>query len=62
MPWNEINRMDKRVKFMAHLPDGEKMAADCRGDDSNNGLTSLNANMFPSNTGACPDVVDWLCG
>ncbi len=58
MPWNESKRMDEGIKFAVRLLDGEKMAADCRGDDGNNGLTSLNANMFSSSTGACPYVVD----
>lgn len=30
MPWNESNRMDERLKFVARLLDGEKMAALCR--------------------------------
>ena len=30
MPWNERNRMDERVKFVARLPDGEKMSVVCR--------------------------------
>jgi len=50
------------IKFVPHLLDGEKMATDCRGDDGKTGLTSLDANIFPSNTGAFPFVVDWLCG
>ena len=30
MPWNESNRMDERVKFVARLLDGEKMSVVCR--------------------------------
>lgn len=30
MPWNESNRMDERLKFVARLLDGEKMAVVCR--------------------------------
>jgi len=30
MPWQECNQMDERLKFIARLPDGEKMAAVCR--------------------------------
>ena len=30
MPWNECNRMDERLRFVARLLDGEKMAAVCR--------------------------------
>ena len=30
MPWQECNRMDERLKFVARLLDGEKMAALCR--------------------------------
>lgn len=30
MPWNECNRMDERVKFVARLLDGEKMTAVCK--------------------------------
>ena len=30
MPWQECNQMDERVKFIAGLLDGEKMAALCR--------------------------------
>jgi hypothetical protein len=30
MPWQERNQMDERVKFIAGLLDGEKMAALCR--------------------------------
>lgn len=30
MPWNESNRMDERLKFVARLLDGEPMAAVCR--------------------------------
>ncbi len=30
MPWNECNQMDERLKFIARLLDGEKMAAVCR--------------------------------
>ena len=50
------------IKFVVQLLDGEKMATDCRSDDGNYGLTSLDANIFPSTTGAYPFVVDWLCG
>ena len=54
--------MDERIKFADRLLDDEKMAVDCRGDDGKIGLTSLDANIIPSNTGACPFVVDWLSG
>jgi putative transposase len=30
MPWQECNQMDERLKFIARLLDGEKMAALCR--------------------------------
>lgn len=30
MPWKECNRMDERLRFVARLLDGEKMAAMCR--------------------------------
>ena len=30
MPWRECNRMDERLKFVARLLDGEKMAVLCR--------------------------------
>jgi putative transposase len=30
MPWKECNVMDERVKFVARLLEGEKMAALCR--------------------------------
>ena len=30
MPWNECNHMDERLRFVARLLDGEKMAALCR--------------------------------
>ena len=30
MPWRECNRMDERLRFVARLLDGEKMAAMCR--------------------------------
>ena len=30
MPWKECNQMDERLKFIAQLLDGEKMAAVCR--------------------------------
>ena len=30
MPWNECNRMDERLRFVARLLDGEKMAVVCR--------------------------------
>ena len=30
MPWKECNRMDERLKFVARLLDGEKMAVVCR--------------------------------
>jgi hypothetical protein len=30
MPWKECNRMDERLRFVARLLDGEKMAAVCR--------------------------------
>jgi len=30
MPWQECNQMDERLKFIAGLLDGEKMAALCR--------------------------------
>ena len=30
MPWNECKPMDERLKFIARLLDGEKMAAVCR--------------------------------
>lgn len=30
MPWRECNRMDERLKFVARLLDGEKMAVVCR--------------------------------
>lgn len=30
MPWNESYRMDERIKFVARLLDGEKMAVVCR--------------------------------
>jgi len=30
MPWTECNRMDERLRFVARLLDGEKMAAVCR--------------------------------
>lgn len=30
MPWQECNRMDERLRFVARLLDGEKMAAMCR--------------------------------
>jgi hypothetical protein len=30
MPWKECNRMDERLRFVARLPDGEKMAVLCR--------------------------------
>ena len=30
MPWNESNRMDERIKFVACLLDGENMSAVCR--------------------------------
>ena len=30
MPWNECNRMDERLRFVARLLDGEKMAVACR--------------------------------
>ena len=30
MPWNECNRMDERLRFVARLLDGEKMAVLCR--------------------------------
>jgi putative transposase len=29
MPWKECNHMDERLKFIAHLLDGEKMAGLC---------------------------------
>ncbi|WP_425350312.1 helix-turn-helix domain-containing protein [Phyllobacterium phragmitis] len=30
MPWKECSLMDERLKFIARLLDGEKMAAVCR--------------------------------
>ena len=30
MPWRECNRMDERLRFVARLLDGEKIAAVCR--------------------------------
>ena len=30
MPWQECNLMDERLKFVAKLLDGEKMAVVCR--------------------------------
>src|SRR3981081_3692391 len=30
MPWQECNQMDERLKFIARLLDGEKMAVLCR--------------------------------
>ena len=30
MPWKECNQMDERLKFIARLLDGEKMAVLCR--------------------------------
>ena len=30
MPWNECKPMDERLKFIARLLDGEKMAPMCR--------------------------------
>ena len=30
VPWKECNVMDERLKFMARLLDGEKMAGLCR--------------------------------
>lgn len=30
MPWKECNRMDERLRFVARLLDGEKMAVVCR--------------------------------
>src|SRR5215813_3348720 len=30
MPWKECNQMDERLKFIARLLNGEKMAAVCR--------------------------------
>src|SRR5437879_9994848 len=30
VPWKECNPMDERLKFIARLPDGEKMAVVCR--------------------------------
>jgi hypothetical protein len=30
MPWKECNRMDERLKFIARLLDGERMAGLCR--------------------------------
>ncbi|WP_374189240.1 helix-turn-helix domain-containing protein, partial [Rhizobium rhizogenes] len=30
MPWQECNRMDERLKFVARILDGEKIAALCR--------------------------------
>jgi hypothetical protein len=30
MPWKECNRMDERLRFVARLLDGEKMALLCR--------------------------------
>jgi putative transposase len=30
MPWKECNQMDERLKFIARLLDGEKVAAVCR--------------------------------
>src|SRR5437899_9191314 len=30
MPWKECNHMDERLKFIARLLDGEKMAVLCR--------------------------------
>ncbi len=30
MPWNECKPMDERLKFIARLLDGEKMAPVCR--------------------------------
>src|SRR5210317_1750860 len=30
MPWKECNRMDERLRFVAKLLDGEKMAVACR--------------------------------
>ena len=30
MPWKECNAMDERLRFVAKLLDGEKMAVMCR--------------------------------
>lgn len=30
MPWKECNAMDERLRFVARLLEGEKMAAVCR--------------------------------
>ena len=30
MPWKECNAMDERLRFVARLLDGEKMAVMCR--------------------------------
>ena len=30
MPWKECNHVDERLKFIARLLDGEKMAVVCR--------------------------------
>ena len=30
VPWKECNQMDERLKFIARLLDGEKMAVLCR--------------------------------
>jgi putative transposase len=30
MPWQECRKVDERLRFVARLPDGEKMAVLCR--------------------------------
>jgi hypothetical protein len=30
MPWKELSKMDERMRFVARLMEGEKMAALCR--------------------------------
>ena len=30
MPWKECNQMDERLRFVAKLLEGEKMASECR--------------------------------
>jgi transposase len=30
MPWQECSKMDERLRFVARLPEGEKMAVLCR--------------------------------
>ena len=47
MPWKECKPMDERLKFVARLLDGEKMAVVCR----EFGISQVTGRYIPSRFG-----------